>query len=419
MMSFFLNRDSIYVAPHKIARSTYGTGKRSYSINIDAINLKNNMDFDISVSSKRYTREKADEKFAEKINEIKTVLLGNNVDFYNINTKLNYKTTFDDGIKVSYKFYPLYDEESGSTIRFATDSNIEFEYYKKYQNLIDGSGNVHNENFGSYEFCTGYIEYQLQAMVNDSDTSYKSEKYVIPIKVVAKELSAEESFENSFKKEVTAIDKDSINEDTIDLPTTVNDFRIVYNDKMNLSFLLMPLLGIVVAGLLNVRDKEKIKEEIKNRKRRLELDFSQIVSKVLLYVSSGMTVRNSFIRLADIYRSELKKGDAKSSVAYDEIVVARNKLLNGYNEINAYEEMASNIGMRTYTRFLNIIIQSIKTGNKDLKSILNMEVQDALYERKQKAKKMGEEAATKLVLPLMMMLGIIMVVIMVPAFMGM
>ena len=108
-----------------------------------------------------------------------------------------------------------------------------------------------------------------------------------------------------------------------------------------------------------------------------------------------------------------------SRAAYDELVILKNKLSSGVNEFTGYEEMAKNINMRCYTRFLNIVMQSIKNGNKELKNILNMEVQDAMYERKQMAKKMGEEASTKLVLPLMMMLAIIMIVIMVPAFMGM
>ena len=133
-----------------------------------------------------------------------------------------------------------------------------------------------------------------------------------------------------------------------------------------------------------------------------------------------MTIRNSFIRLAEQYQKNRKEDkNYEPHAAYEELIVVKNKLTSGYSEINAYEEMAKNINMRVYTRFLNIIIQSIKNGNKDLKNILNMEVQDALYERKQNAKKLGEEASTKLVLPLMMMLSIIMVVIMVPAFMGM
>ena len=131
-------------------------------------------------------------------------------------------------------------------------------------------------------------------------------------------------------------------------------------------------------------------------------------------------MRNSIRLIANTYEKKKEKGQVKEKrKAYEEMIIAKKKLDNGMGEITVYEEMASNIKDRTYTRFINIIIQNIKNGNKDIKNILNLEVQDALFERKQRAKKLGEEASTKLVLPLMLMLLTIMIIIMVPAFMGM
>ena len=131
-------------------------------------------------------------------------------------------------------------------------------------------------------------------------------------------------------------------------------------------------------------------------------------------------MRNSIRLIANTYEKKKEKGQVKEKrKAYEEMIIAKKKLGNGMGEITVYEEMASNIKDRTYTRFINIIIQNIKNGNKDIKNILNLEVQDALFERKQRAKKLGEEASTKLVLPLMLMLLTIMIIIMVPAFMGM
>ena len=351
-----------------------------------------------------------------------------------------------DGIKSSYAFEPrireVYDSDvvatsseiainseiaTGSDIKahseIATSSDISFEqfnYYVKYQNVIDGSGNVHNENFKVNDFCTGHIIVQFSTDIKEKEGSYRSKKYMIPVKVINRELSPLEAFKNAFKKEVDKNDKESIEKNTIILPKIVNDFKIIYKEKKDLTFILMPIIGVLVAILLDAKDKEKEKEKIKRRIRLLELDFSQIISKILLYVSSGMTIRNSMIRLAEQYQKMMAKDEKQEKrVAYEELVIVKNKLASGYSEIGAYEDMAKNINMRSYTRFLNIIIQSIKNGNKELKNILNMEVQDALYERKQNAKKLGEEAATKLVLPLMLMLSVIMVVIMVPAFMGM
>ena len=438
ILSLITNRQSIYVRPNEIERGSYGTQKTPYSIKIDAENLAKNMEFSVSVSSKKYTKDEADEAFAKKIDELKIDILNENDSFESINSKLNFKSDLGDGVRASYAFEPkkieeYYDKYKSvkkrkatksdllATVSIATKSDIDdFKYFVDYQKVIDGSGNVSNENFKLTEFCTGFIVIQLSTEIKDKEGSYKSEKYMLPVRVVSKKLTPIEAFKVAFKKELDNSDKETINEDTIKLPKVINDFKIIYKENRNLGFLLMPIFGVLVAILLEARDKEEEKEKAKRRIRLLEIDFAQIISKILLYVSSGMTIRNSFIRLAEQYQKS-KSGvkNFENRAAYEELVVVKNKLASGYSEINAYEEMAKNINLRIYTRFLNIIIQSIKNGNKDLKNILNMEVQDALYERKQNAKKLGEEAATKLVLPLMMMLSIIMVVIMVPAFMGM
>ncbi len=439
IMSFLLNSNSIYIRPNEIERSSYGTQKTPYTLKVDALNLAKNMEFSVSVSSKKYTKEEAEEKFEEKFNELLVDMLNENENYENINSKLNFKTDLGDGIKATYAFEPKIVESDivhkttgtsyASPSEIATSSEVstiseanndEFAYYVKYKNIIDGSGNVNNEDFKLKEYCTGHILIQFSTEIKDKEGSFRSEKYMVPIKVVSKELSPIESFKIAFKKEVEDSDKKTIDKDTIILPKIVQDFRVIYKDRKDFTFLLMPIIGILTAILLEAKDKEEEKEKIKRRIRLLELDFAQIISKILLYVSSGMTIRNSMIRLAENYQKSFKNDANKEKrVAYEELVLVKNKLASGYSEIGAYEEMAKNINMRTYTRFLNIIIQSIKNGNKDLKNILNMEVQDALYERKQNAKKLGEEAATKLVLPLMLMLSVIMVVIMVPAFMGM
>lgn len=407
-VSFLLNRESIYIRPYEIERSSYGTQKTPYKLNLDAENLINGMEFSVSVSPRKYDKEEADKIFLEKLEALKLSILLNNNDFEHINTKLNFLSDLGDGVKASYSFNPQRGDKE------------DFRYYVKYQGLIDGSGNVKNEDFKIDEICDGFIEVQLSTEIKDKESPYKSEKFMLPVRVVSRDMDAIESFKVAFKKAFDEKDKETINENIIKLPEVVNNFRIKYKEKLNLSFLLMPLFGILTAILLEARDKEVEKERIKRRIRYLEIDYTQIITKILLYVSSGMTIRNSMIRLAEVYqKEELDKEKYNERVAYKELIIVRNKLLGGYSEVRAYEEMAKNINLRTYTRFLNIIIQSIKNGNKELKNILNMEVQDALYERKQHAKKLGEEAATKLVLPLMMMLAIIMVIIMVPAFMGM
>lgn len=412
LFSFLLNKDSIYVKPYEIKRGEYGTEKAKYRVYLNAENLKNNLEFDISVSPKRYTKTEIDAVFKDKFDKLLISMLNENVDYEHVCSKLDMSTSVGDGISASYFFEPYYEN--------ATNSDVEaFTYYTKYQNLIDGSGNIKNDDFKIDEICKGYIIIQLSAEIKDKDGLYKSKKYMVPVTVVSKEQSELESFKSSFRKEVLNNDKLTIDNNTITLPKVINNFRIVYKDKLDLTFLLMPLFGILIVILLEAKDKEKVRDKEKEDKKKLENDFSQIIGKLLLYVSSGMTIRNSMIKISTEYQKKLMKKEIDERKAYEEICIVKNKLLSGYSEAKAYEDMAKNINLRTYTRFLNILIQSLKNGNKDFKNILSMEVQDALYERKQRAKKLGEEASTKLVLPLMLMLSVIMVIIMVPTFMGM
>jgi hypothetical protein len=75
ILSLITNNKSIYVRPNEIERSSYGTQKTPYFINVDAENLARNMEFSVSVSSKKYTREEADEVFTKKIEELKIDIL--------------------------------------------------------------------------------------------------------------------------------------------------------------------------------------------------------------------------------------------------------------------------------------------------------------------------------------------------------
>ncbi len=69
-------------------------------------------------------------------------------------------------------------------------------------------------------------------------------------------------------------------------------------------------------------------------------------------------------------------------------------------------------------RFSALLIQNMKKGRTDLIGMLKEESEDAFTLRKNEARKLGEEASTKLLLPMVMMLTVVMIIIMVPAYMS-
>ena len=69
-------------------------------------------------------------------------------------------------------------------------------------------------------------------------------------------------------------------------------------------------------------------------------------------------------------------------------------------------------------KLASLLEQNRRTGIANLRTLLKAEMNAAWEERKNMARRQGEEAGTKLLGPLFLMLIIVMVVIIVPALMS-
>ncbi|MFR1059968.1 MAG: hypothetical protein ACLSEY_05695 [Enterocloster sp.] len=62
--------------------------------------------------------------------------------------------------------------------------------------------------------------------------------------------------------------------------------------------------------------------------------------------------------------------------------------------------------------------QNRKNGSRNLRERLRLEMAEAFEERKHQARRLGEEAGTKLLVPLFLLLAVVMVMIAVPAWLA-
>ena len=62
--------------------------------------------------------------------------------------------------------------------------------------------------------------------------------------------------------------------------------------------------------------------------------------------------------------------------------------------------------------------QNLRKGTRGMTQVLKAESIQAFEERKARAKRLGEEAGTKLLLPMFLMLAIVLVIVIVPAFLS-
>ena len=88
---------------------------------------------------------------------------------------------------------------------------------------------------------------------------------------------------------------------------------------------------------------------------------------------------------------------------------------DGVSETKAIERFGKRCRLLPYMRFASVVSQNIRKGAEGILSILEGDSLEALEQRKARALAEGEKAGTKLLFPMMLMLGMVMILVIVPA----
>lgn len=92
------------------------------------------------------------------------------------------------------------------------------------------------------------------------------------------------------------------------------------------------------------------------------------------------------------------------------------QLQNGGSPGKAFGEFGRRIGLHSYMKLGNLLEQNIRKGTKGLGELLQAEVYQALEERSHQIRRRGDEISTRLLIPMFMMFGVVIVIILIPAF---
>ena len=335
---------------------------------------------EIPVTKRTYSKDEANEAIKKGLEEILLTLPGENSSLQNITTDLNLTNEISDlGLSVRWDF--------GES------------------ELIDILGNVHNENLKENR--------NIDIEVSLSYETYE-ESYIIPITVCPKILSNDERLLKGLIDNIAIADKKSIQKDGYTLPDTYDGKSLIYHYGEAFNFNIIPIMGVIIAILLYLQEKEKERRSTEKRKRELMKDYPDIVSKLIVFIGAGLSVRQSWESIVIDYENECKENNERR-YAYEEMVKALAKLKTGIYENTVYKDFGRSCGLRQYMKLASLLEQNRRNGLANLHSLLSMESQSAWDERINLARREGEELNTKLLLPLFMMLLIVMMIIIVPA----
>lgn len=94
------------------------------------------------------------------------------------------------------------------------------------------------------------------------------------------------------------------------------------------------------------------------------------------------------------------------------------RMKSGIPEMECYERFARRCDLIPYMKMGALLSQNLKKGAKGISEMLRMEAVQALEDRKSRARQLGEEAGTRLLIPMLLMLIIVITIVVVPAFLS-
>ncbi len=173
-----------------------------------------------------------------------------------------------------------------------------------------------------------------------------------------------------------------------------------------IDIIFMGFMGVLVAGLFFLPDYE-LGKRVKRRRLLLQIEFPEFINKITLLISAGMTVQQAIEKIV--------RDNKRISPLYQELSACLIDIRSGKPIYLSYENFARRCGIPEITKFIAVILQNMKRGNAELVYVLRIQGHECWEMRKHAARRLGEEASTKLLFPLMLMLTAIMIITASPA----
>lgn len=216
---------------------------------------------------------------------------------------------------------------------------------------------------------------------------------------------------------VSELNNTSREEPYITLPSEVNGKQIVWCKESETNSFVIVLLGISASSLVLVLEEQKKKETESKRKEQMIFDYPEIISQFIILMGAGMTVKNAWKKMVEDYQKQ-KREDGKVRWAYEEMEYTLKEMQNGVPELDCYERFAKKCDLMPYIKLGALLAQNLKKGTKGLWIQLELEAHQAMNDRKNQIKRIGEEAGTKLLVPMLLMLIVVLMIVIVPAFLS-
>lgn len=372
----FQNKNEEQIKGNEIKRGGYEEGEKTVVLEADSEGMKTELE--ILIEPRHYTKEQLDAMSEEVYKHLEQIVFLKD----GTNENANYIISENLDLPKEVQGYPF------SVSWKSSDYDVLDEEGRIQKELVSGSETI-----------------EITAKLNCYD--YEWEK-VYQVKVEPLKKDWEEIFSDEIRKTIEELNETTAENENLQLPVEIDGHTIRYEEKDNNSYLLILLLGVTGLILLWFFEDGRLKKSMEDREKQLQEDYAKLVSKLSLYLGAGLSFRTTIKRIAE--------GSDHSRYYIKELKLMVRELEIGISEQQVIEHFGKRCRLPNYVKLSVLLSQNLKKGNNSLQKQLREETDRTFEERKIVAKKYGEEAGTKLLFPMVLMLIVVMVMIMYPAF---
>ena len=371
----------------QIERNDYGEGIRKEELNLE-IEGERNQTVVLEISPRAFSDEEIEALFSEAMDVLEKTMLDQN-------ESLEYVT---ENLNLSYELegYPFV-----------------ISWQLSRYDVVDMAGRIQRDKLKEIDPKREGVPVTVTAILRyeEKEAVYKQDL------VIFSPEEEKQSISEDVLDVVSQMNSQLREESYITLPDTVSGRKIVWKKEQKSNAVILLILGMVMSILLVFQEQQQKKEEKKKKQEQMLLDYSEIISQFIILMGAGMTAKNVWKKIVEDYRKQ-KIYSGRIRWAYEEMEITWMEMQNGVPELDCYEHFAKKCDLLPYIKLGALLAQNLKKGTKGLWIQMEMEAHRAMNDRKNQIKRLGEEAGTKLLIPMLLMLIVVLLIVIVPAFLS-
>lgn len=366
-----------------LARNPPGMGETEF--HLEARTDEGTFPIDIELEARNYSDEELEEVFAEAKAWLDTAWLADNASAESITSDL---------------YFPTYVQDYGLRIQWESEN---------YQ-WIQTDGKITEKAYQAAPLST-----YVKAIFSYGEVE---RSYIYEVVITKAQNSEKSTMEEAIEAKLESMEAEQSEKMTVTLPDSIDGKTVQWYVKETAVWPKIFIFGNLIVVLVWLSKEEQKMQQLKERNKALEQDYPEIVYRLVLLIGAGMTVKNAWEKVLDGYKRE-KSTTGKSRWGYEEMEMTWREMNYGIAEIKAYENFGKRCDSQNYIRLSALLIQQLKRGAKGMNQLLLQEVATAELLWRENSRKKAEEAGTKLLVPMVLLMSVVFAVLVIPAFLTM